>query len=421
MKKDKKSKWWKYLLGLGALTIVGGVIAGGVVSCSNGSTSSSNTTTASSNSASGSNTSSNATSSAKNSTSTNKSHNDASSISSSTKSSSTHTSSKTTSNYEWSNANEYQLSHDISPFTNDDIIINAGGISYEVNPTSFNDTITMDLKLTEAGKEALLSANATTRNNNLKNSIDLFQIEQSNKNPLSVSLPSDNGTSPNQTISNSSLNFSFNLMPATNSSNTQIGEGLLVNNSTTCYCPLTIPLSDVIDGNYTSHESLTINYGNKSTFTLNLNVNMAPYFWSGNHINSKTYNPTFLPPLYEQIIPNWNPILITKNYNSTTKQLLFSQVMPKVNVDGDMFYRYAGLLTPLILFNQTVADKSVDILWSQETQTFQFYGYLNGTSWTTAKTMTYDVTAFVNDGIEWTPLFINLNIPNPLYGKVIKN
>ena len=33
-----KKHWWKYLLGVGALAIVGGVIAGGVVSCSNGNT-----------------------------------------------------------------------------------------------------------------------------------------------------------------------------------------------------------------------------------------------------------------------------------------------------------------------------------------------------------------------------------------------
>lgn len=33
-----KKHWWKYLLGFGALAIVGGVVAGGIVSCSNGST-----------------------------------------------------------------------------------------------------------------------------------------------------------------------------------------------------------------------------------------------------------------------------------------------------------------------------------------------------------------------------------------------
>lgn len=45
-----KKHWWKYLLGLGALAIVGGVVAGGVVSCSNGSSSTSTTTNTNNNS-----------------------------------------------------------------------------------------------------------------------------------------------------------------------------------------------------------------------------------------------------------------------------------------------------------------------------------------------------------------------------------
>ena len=40
-----KKHWLKYLLGLGALAIVGGAVAGGVVSCSNGSTTSNSKTT----------------------------------------------------------------------------------------------------------------------------------------------------------------------------------------------------------------------------------------------------------------------------------------------------------------------------------------------------------------------------------------
>lgn len=39
-----KKHWLKYLLGLGALAIVGGAVAGGVVSCSNGSTTSNSNT-----------------------------------------------------------------------------------------------------------------------------------------------------------------------------------------------------------------------------------------------------------------------------------------------------------------------------------------------------------------------------------------
>ena len=40
-----KKHWWKYLLGFGALAIVGGVVAGGIVSCSNGSTNTTQTQT----------------------------------------------------------------------------------------------------------------------------------------------------------------------------------------------------------------------------------------------------------------------------------------------------------------------------------------------------------------------------------------